>query len=707
THLDEIAGAQPLPVGFTMRSLVVPASSGNVSVSATITPFSEMAVAAASRASGGVTATNAAQATSTVAQLLGFNPVAAPAPSTASTATADAQKLAIMLTAVAKMAADSSLGCATGSSGAKTQCVVTALAAAASTSSIALQNGSTNVSAVLGNAVTAVLLDPALSGAVAPSSLTTVVANLGCTGSACSAAPSTGGTPPGPSATVLAITSAKLFFTQLSTDLNTLFSRGGAKANSAGATNAEGWKFRQAMTGIQVLVDVMAKDLGLLLMAADLHGDYMSGRIPASEASRGRAPGEFDAAPGVNVDAFDAVSCGLYKDADNTVLATTPAEVLQIGCRALYFVAIANGVRREWRHGFSITANSDGSYSYVTRARLRTVPCNAPVCTNFNVALQKNTDGSDRAAYAGTLTPTRNASGNITAFSVTGKLPGAFTSGGTALANEFHEWNLAGTRTISGFKQEISALKGSLSAHGAGGSLLGTLTLKEGTSLTEIPVTAAGTRPTGADPARQGTLAGGSLNLVWATPGAEFEGLLSLSDGAWDSTGSSFVPTQVRLTGSARTIAGLVSTEFVSGSLSATLSGWSTFNSTAADSASNRYMVGLSFVCTASAPNRPKLEVTLGGSMTSDADDLNSMTMQYRSIVNGAPKLVIGAAGARGTDGQWTLALTEASADLKLSWKESDTSSDLFSGNTKIGTLVRSTGLITFTDGSFVSVPGL
>ncbi|MDO9458904.1 MAG: hypothetical protein Q7N95_02135, partial [Alphaproteobacteria bacterium] len=72
-----------------------------------------------------------------------------------------------------------------------------------------------------------------------------------------------------------------------------------------------------------------------------------------------------------------------------------------------------------------------------------------------------------------------------------------------------------------------------------------------------------------------------------------------------------------------------------------------------------------------------------------------------------APKLVIGAAGARGTDGQWTLALTEASADLKLSWKESDTSSDLFSGNTKIGTLVRSTGLITFTDGSFVSVPGL
>ena len=53
THLDEATGAaQPLPDNFAMRGLVTPTASGTVTTSASITPFSELAVAAAERGRG-------------------------------------------------------------------------------------------------------------------------------------------------------------------------------------------------------------------------------------------------------------------------------------------------------------------------------------------------------------------------------------------------------------------------------------------------------------------------------------------------------------------------------------------------------------------------------------------------------------------------------------------------------------------------------
>ena len=61
THVDEVSGqTQNLPAGFSMRALFVPTSTGNLTTSASVTPFSELAVAAATRATGGVTAANAA-----------------------------------------------------------------------------------------------------------------------------------------------------------------------------------------------------------------------------------------------------------------------------------------------------------------------------------------------------------------------------------------------------------------------------------------------------------------------------------------------------------------------------------------------------------------------------------------------------------------------------------------------------------------------
>ena len=111
---------QPLPVGFAMRSLLPAATSDTVTTSASVTPFSEMAVAAAAEAPGGVTTANATQAVTTMVHLLGFNPSnVVPTTTSGANATPDQQKLAVMLTAVSQLAASNALGCNTGSAGDK------------------------------------------------------------------------------------------------------------------------------------------------------------------------------------------------------------------------------------------------------------------------------------------------------------------------------------------------------------------------------------------------------------------------------------------------------------------------------------------------------------------------------------------------------------------------------------------------------------
>jgi hypothetical protein len=703
THLDEVSGAaQALPAGFTMRALFVPNVSGAISTSASVTPFSEMAVAAAEQASGGVTAANAAQAISTVTQLLGFNPSTVTATTVAAASGTDEQKLAVLLTAVSQLADSGALGCDSGSAGDKVRCVVETLADASSTGSIKLAADNagtvTDVSAALATAVQTVLADPALAGEVSATTMTGVIANLGCSGETCAAAPVAGGSTPDPVAN--AITSAKLLFAELKSDWAVLFSRGGVSSIATGATNAEAWKFRAAMTGVQVPAEMAIKDLGALLMGADLYNDYQAGRETGN--SRGRAPGVTATDTSATTSNYNAVGCSLYQDSATTTLATAPANANFIGCRAGYFVSTTSGasgtVTTEWRHGFTITPNADGSFGYATRARKRVTTClNGSCTTNSNEALQAD-------AYAGTLTPTLDDAGSITAFSVSGELPGAFKSGSMALANERHSWNLSGTRTIAGFKQETSTLEGNVVAYNADASVAGTLTVKSGTS-TEIPVTADGHRPSAADPATQGELATLALNLVWATPAAEFEGVLAATDSAWDQSLTAHAPTQLVLSGALRNIADGVTTEFVKGVFSAGIEGYAAYDTTQADSAANHLTGTFSFVGTVTAPSRPTLQVTLGAAQNSHEDDLASLTLQYRSFVAGAPRLAIDVTSSRAADGTLSYKFTEASANLSLNWVEGAASTNLVYGSSQvIGTLVPDTARLTFSDNSFMSL---
>ena len=718
-HADEAAGPgtppQALPVGFAMRALLVPATSGAITTTVTVTPFSEMAAAAAASASGGITAANATQAISTSSQLLGFDPRLVEVKSTSATGSSqNEQSLAVMLTAVSQLAKTGAIGCATGNAGEKTQCVVLALGSASSLNSFKLSStAGGDVSAALSAAVSTVLTTPSLAGTVDSSTLAAAVTNLGCT-SNCVAAPA---------ASATAITAAKLLFTEIKSDWASMFSRGGAAAVATGVANVEAFKFKTTMENVHAPVKTLLGDSGAVLMGLDLYNDYKAGRT--TSVSRSRAPGEVSGDGSANFSNYSAVGCALYQDlnanAATSALATSIANANSIGCSARYFLSYrttnTGSVTTEWRHGFVITPNADGTFSYSARARRSEntyVRSTNRSSQTANVGLQQDSSGAV-LAFAGTLTQTLS-NNHITGFTMVGELPAGFVMGGNTLANFKHSVSLTGSKTIDAVNSNITSttLSGNIASIDSNGVILSTLTVKNGL-LSTVPVSrdASGNQvsPTASTAVSSagGEIGAVALSLLFTTPTAAFEGVLSLSDAVWDKSGTEFQPTKATLSGAARntTVAG-VTTEFLSGVFTASTTGYAGFDATQPRSASNSFITSVQFVGKVTAPNRPVLEITMGGTHLSNSNDgvTQSASLQYRTLVNGVPRTVVNVTGSPDATGQIkNFTLTEASANLSMSWIDQATTIKLMSNSTlEIGSLNTATGLATFIDGSSASL---
>ena len=83
------------------------------------------------------------------------------------------------------------------------------------------------------------------------------------------------------------------------------------------------------------------------------------------------------------------------------------------------------------------------------------------------------------------------------------------------------------------------------------------------------------------------------------------------------------------------------------------------------------------------------------------------MTLQYRSIVNGTPRLVVNVAGTRapGSDTVNSFKLTEAGSNLSMTWLDGAAAVDLVHGDSRtVGSVNTGNGMVTFTDGSVVSL---
>ena len=727
SHLDEVSNAQQaLPAGFVVRSLLK--ADGSTSAVANLTPFSEMAVKVAASASGGVTADNAAQAVSTVSQLLGFNPSNVTPGTVASATAGDQQKLAIMLASVSQLANDSSalaaLGC-TGSTivtaGDKTACVVATLAAATQLQSLHLSSTvsgtTTDVSQLLGSAVQTVLantrINPVVGGnpKVDPTLLTPVLANLACT-SNCTAATATASASSTPVATGIA--AAKTFFTTMVNDWTQMFSSGGATAGSTGAVNQAAYKITQAISTVLPPSVNTLGELATLAQADTLRRGYASGVIATaySESLSGQHYGG-----GYSL-------CGLYTDTSMTRYIYQPQDAASAVLACVY-VEVDSGSVNLPSQGHLIVLQPgqvDGSYTYAAYAVSFTRICflnNGDPSDSANYACapgnfqyaQSDNDGNP-VAHNGSASATYDGgSGLIGSFTVSGDLPPNFVADGSALTDESQTWSLTSTVTSSGAAQSV-ALSGEIDSFappvaGSVAHVGSVLLINSGHA--SYPGTAYVGLPSQVTLELDWGIFGDNVSNGALYPTAFIEATLGASDLTLDATGANPQPATVTLVGTIGTVDASVGAinNVVTVNARRTLTGYASYDPTVTN-ASNFYSQQLQATATVTAPNEPVLEFSIGGANHLPGhDNWGLVTLQYRRLVNSAATQVVsGVATVDPVTGLWTTTLADNVDNLSVTLTKDSSAAPqlLLGGSTVIGTFNTHNSVLTFSDGSFMSL---
>ncbi|QPF71699.1 hypothetical protein G8A07_01310 [Roseateles sp. DAIF2] len=695
TQKDEITGAaQPLPSGFALRALLsAEAASGKAELF--VTPFSEMAAAAAAKA--GISKDSLQQAQSNVIQLLGFDPSKVKPADLKSAGSEDEKKLAVMLTSVAQLAAKGELGCAGGASaGDKVKCVVEKLAESSKLDSIKPGKvGDIDVAGKLVAAVGSVLADPKLNnGAVDPAALNIALKNLEGDGK------------PAPVSDAGAVAAGKTLFTELRSNLTALLAA--PSAGAAAPLQAEADKFERAVADVQLPAELLLKDATALVSGVQLYLDYT--QRDGKTVSR---DGFFDMLPGGPANAT-GMSCGLYQDTDRLVLATAVANARYIGCSARYHARLINdpaqGGNLVWaytRHRIFLEPQADGSFSYSARARKVICKTKTALCGANGAASQSDPQSAPATDFAGKISVTQQDY-RIKSFSISGELPAMFRKDSFDLYNPQGKGVIAlsGSRNVilgasaKAGDLETVALEGKLALYRDGGNTLDSeLVIKPESRLVSRVE---------ADGSESRELAELALNLLARNGSAEFEGQFSLGGMMADKSGSVIEPTKLGLKGSLRNKSGDSVSEFLSGQFSLALQNYAAYDASLPLSASNSYKAQVGFNGSVTAPNRPLLALSLefGRSKSADALRDGKLSGQFKTVVNGAPKLVLSfeASEAKDAAQRSSLRISEAASGLNFAVDGASSLIDLKKGDVKIGVIDLSNGRVTFTNGEFVSL---
>jgi hypothetical protein len=660
THDDEVRGSQPLPAGFTMRAAVVPPSVGNIVVN--VTPFTEMAVTAAENAGGGISVANVQQANLTVGSLLGLDsahdlPSIEPK-TTSDASTPDEQRLAVMLAAVSVIS-DTGAIAACGAN--NVACVVDTLASNTQTSTMALGP----MAPILADAVQAVVDDDDLRGDVPPSVVQSN--NIECSSNC--------GSPTPVNDTVGdAIAATKALFTELRSDIFTLF--GDPVGSSTGDLITQGDQFQAAMKGVQAPADMVVRDTALIQMGIQLYNEAKAGSTTMFSS---REPDVF----GTDTTSGSLARCRLFQDSGLTSNATSGSNASFIGCATPYYFETANNV--EYIHGITLTPAGSGVFTYTSVGRARNA---STLATVSRTGLPTPSGGS----ASGTVTATFNTDGQLTNWTTTGTLPGAFKMGTPTVVSDRNAWTVNATRALTGSVTTSVSLSGTVTSLDAAGTTLGTLVVKTGS------YTAAA----------DGNITSAALDVQWTRPnvgstaGAEFEGTLSAASFLNDASGTGRSPTQVTLAGRLATITSSATTNFLSGTATASITGYGSFNETKPVSSTNTFTVNASFSGSVTAPGRPQLLVTVASSKAGHDDNPGSATVQYRSMSGSTTRMAINVSVTRDTSNNLSLAVTETTHGLSTTITRTG-QHDVLSGSTRIGVYDSDTRTLTFSDGSGIS----
>ncbi|MDB5793923.1 MAG: hypothetical protein JWR25_302 [Noviherbaspirillum sp.] len=343
TMADEATGQDiPVPANMVMRNVVTLAE-GAESYSGAVTPLTELAVKTAEKSTGGLTASNIAQAKAGVRNALGFDPetvkpINANSP-LAAQASEQQKTQALVLAAISKMAKDGALGCAP----ADVRCVVEAVANSGTLSGGGMTLG--EIGRTLETATHEVASDDSINKTgkktveLPPAIKDPVV------------------TDPVMPAPETAVQAAKKLFSSLRTNLNAIADSRTALEARAELVNAD---FDKMVAPVD---QNLAYWINVPTFAIDYFADYKAGRVTN---------------PIVPVLSSDPNSdCRIWRDTGFTVLATSAENALNITCvinrKVVSFVNSGTTVtRKDVVQTIAITPGTSNTHQYTARSRLET-----------------------------------------------------------------------------------------------------------------------------------------------------------------------------------------------------------------------------------------------------------------------------------------------------------------------------------------------
>ncbi|MEB0135194.1 hypothetical protein QN362_07605 [Actimicrobium sp. CCC2.4] len=641
TMADEFLGDIAMPAGMTLRSLVQLDSAASTTIKGYVTPFSEMLVSAAAKATGGLTTANVSLAQAGVVKLLGFDPLTTKpfnANSDAASNSTDAsEKLqSVLLAAISKIANDTSndLGCS-GSVSEKIKCVVDA-----TTGTVVLTGGNLSISLKAQVAVRAASESVAANTTI---NRTKLISLDGVNGFS-QASVTTGSADDNP------VAAAKSFFASIRSNFLALLN-----AEKTGSLNLQVTTLQADFEAATAPVDKDLANWVLLMDSGIAHFKYAKENPTLVFSTNG-----YDAGVG---------KCFLYSDADTTNPVTTGAQAINVGCR-LNRKGIVGDATKAYTKGITLTpvGSSLTSYTYKARARVDNVSVNPPVVLA--------TIGD---IVTGTVSYTESA-GVLTSIVIAGDMPARNTSTGVKITD--HEtWNVNATRALEADNVTTKvAFTGDITAYKAGTGV-GALTLKAGSFVRAVmdgqTVSAQGLK---------------EVNLVLAATGisSSVTGTLVMKDFSLDGSGLAYSPTDVKFSGNFTN----ASAEFFNGTLTAKATNYATYQSSVADSSSNFLKGSASFVGIVKIASRPDVSVSLASSVS--AYNADSLTGQFD---DGTNLILISSTKAQ----PGVLRLSSAKG-LSMVLSDGVNVTDVFKNSSKIATYTRNSGVINYNDGSLETV---
>jgi hypothetical protein len=648
---DEATGKDiPMPANMVMRNIVTLAA-GAESYTGAVTPLTEMAVKAAEKADGGLTAANIELAKAGVRKSLGFDPeTVKPVNSNsgeAVNATEEQKTQALVLAAISKMAMDGALGCVA----ADISCVVKNVTEAATLSGDGMTLGAAT-GAALETATQQVATDDTINRTgkqtveLPPAIKDPVVA------------------PPQPPAPETGVESAKKLFASLRTNLNAIADSRTALEARADLVNAD---FQKMIAPVD---EELANWVTVPSFAIDYLANYKAGVVN-----------------GVSVPVAGTGQCIVFSDDAFTTMATNAGDARNILClvnKTLSFTF--DPLTRATTHKFVsqvmaiLPGSTAATYNYSAHSRLDTV-------VNGTRTSREVIGNYGNTANRGTGTITYTAGTSRANFAIKGQLP-ARTDASGAKISDYEYWDLkavvaeVGTSTTYDLTSTMTSF--------LDGKETGTISVNPGSRLS-----------TNAAPGviEPNLVKEFSLSITGKSGESAITGSLNMTDWKGDKNKALYAPAVATFNGSL-TQGGQA---FFSGEVKYTNTGFAKFDSTLPTTDDNFLTQTVRLSGELAIPQRPALKMFLA--LTPGKADTQEVTAQYDdgvSVINFNGKRTLAAvdqlhyATISSTTGV-SISVTQADLDAKRMVP-------VMKNSEKVALLNLENGVIYYMDGKFESL---